>query len=139
MQLTISSVDCAPEELYDQLPIVADLIRQLPGDDRPDYWLAKTQRPIRWIKDNIEHSVDHLVLTARWAAPQIQAGVERLPVGIAYVTDETLLNDTRLEFRKCTYVAIGISTETSGAKRFRPLTHIFKGRIGRAFGADRLP
>jgi hypothetical protein len=137
MQLTISSVDYAPEGLYDQVPIVADLIRELPGDDRPDYWLAKTQRPIRWVKDNIEHSVTHLVLAARWAGTRIESGAEQLPVGIAYVTDLTVLHDCRLDLKKCAYVAIGISSETSGGRATRPLTSVLTGYIGRAFGTGK--
>jgi hypothetical protein len=40
-------MDDAPEDLYDQLPLVAELIRQLPGDDRPDFSLGALQMPIR--------------------------------------------------------------------------------------------
>jgi hypothetical protein len=108
MQLTISSIDYAPEELYEQVPIVAELIRELPGDDRPDYWLARSERPINWMKDNFQRTIDHLVLAAHWQATGIHAGAEHLPVAIAYVTDETLLEDERLDFEKCTYIAIGI-------------------------------
>ena len=46
MKLTITTVDYAPGELYDQTPIVVKLLRQLPGPDRPDYWLGETERPI---------------------------------------------------------------------------------------------
>jgi hypothetical protein len=134
MQLTISSVDYAPEALYEQTPIVVDLVRQIPGDDRPDYWLGEVQRPIRYIKDNHERSITHLILAARWAGTQISPGAEQLPVGIAFVTDSSLLEDTKLDFKKCDYVAIGISSETSGGKSMRPLTSTLAGRIGRAFG-----
>jgi hypothetical protein len=138
MQLTISSVDYAPEELYDQVPIVAELIRELPGDDRPDYWLAKSQRPIKWIKDNVENTIIYIILAARWAGTQISPGVDNLPVGIAYVIDETLLQDPRLDFKKCVYVAIGISSETSGGNNPPPLTSVLAGRIGRAFGVGKV-
>ena len=63
--------------------------------------------------------------------------MEQLPVGIAYVTDETLLEDDRLDSGKCSYVAIGISSETSGGKAPRPLTSILTGRIGWAFGMSK--
>jgi hypothetical protein len=65
MQLTISSIDFAPEELYGQTPIVAELIRELPGDDRPDYWLARSEQAINWIKDNVQHSITHLAWTSK--------------------------------------------------------------------------
>jgi hypothetical protein len=134
MQLTISSVDYAPEDLYDQVPIVVDLIRQIPGDDRPDYWIAKVQKPISWLKDNIPHEITHLIIAARWVGTAIAPGAENLPVGIGYVTDLSLLDDERLDFKKCEYTAIGLSTETSGGKTLKKLKSILTGNIGRAFG-----
>ena len=137
MQLTISSIDYAPEELYEQVPIVAELIGKLPGDDRPDYWVAHSERPIKWIKDNAQRSINHLVLAARWQGTQIHPGVEQLPVGIAYVTDDSLLDDERLDFKKCAYVAIGISSDTSGGKPARPITSVLAGNIPHAFGVGK--
>lgn len=134
MQLTISLVDYAPGDLYDQVPIVADLIREIPGEDRPDYWIAKVQHPITWLKDNIPQEITHLILAARWQGTSIAPGVENLPVGIAYVTDLSLLDDGHLDFKKCAYVAIGISTETSGDKPLKKLRSILTGSIARAFG-----
>ena len=134
MQLTITSVDYAPAELDEQVPIVAELIRELPGDDRPDYWLARASAPIRWVSPERERSITHLVLAARWQGTCIEPRVEHLPVGIAYVTDDTLLQDVRLDFAKCHYIAIGIASETSGGRSTRPLTSTLAGNIARAFG-----
>jgi len=137
MQLTISSIDYAPDELSEQVPIVAKLFRELPGDDRPDYWLARSERAINWIKDNARHSITHLVLAARWQGTQIHPGVEQLLVGIAYVTDRSLLDDERLDFKKCAYVAIGIASDTSGGRAARPITSVLAGNIAQAFGVGK--
>jgi hypothetical protein len=137
MQLTIWSVDYAPEELYEQVPIVAELIRELPGGDRPDYWLARSERAINWIKNNVQHSITHLVLAARWQGTQIHASVEQLPLGIAYVTDQTLLDHSSLDFKKCAYVAIGIASDTSRGKPTRPITSVLAGNIAQAFGVGK--
>lgn len=134
MQLTISSVDYAPAELDEQLPVVAELVREIPGNDRSDYWLVSSARPIRWISENIDHRITHLVLAARWQGTRIERGVEHLPIGIAYVTDDTLLDDSRLDLNKCKYIAIGIATDTSGGRSVRPRTTTLGGRIARAFG-----
>ncbi len=40
MRLAVTGVDHAPSELEDQTPFTIELIRQMPGPDRPDYWLA---------------------------------------------------------------------------------------------------
>jgi hypothetical protein len=111
MKLCISSVDYAPEDLYDQVPITIDLIREIPGDDRPDYWIGKATTDIKWLKENHEHKISFLILAARWEGTRIGPGAKDLPLGIAYVTDESLLQDNHLDFSKCEYVAIGISHE----------------------------
>jgi hypothetical protein len=137
MQLTVTTVDYAPEELHDQVPFTLELLRQLPGPDRPDYWLGRLETPIRWIDNNIERWITHMVLAARWEGTRIEPRVERLPLGIAYVTDDSLLEDNEVTFEKCRYVAIGISTETEGGRQPRKLTQIISGSIGKAFGTGK--
>ena len=41
MQLTITVVDHAPADLYGQVPLTIELLRETPGTDRPDYWLGE--------------------------------------------------------------------------------------------------
>ncbi|WP_150050587.1 hypothetical protein [Methylomonas rhizoryzae] len=134
MELTITSVDYAPEELYDQVPIVVKLLREIPGEDRPDYWLGEAKNPIKWIHENHEKEIKHLVLAARWEGTRIEPNAKDLPVGIAYVTDQSLLNDSRLNFSKCSYVAIGISHETSSGEPIEKNNNILAGTIGKLFG-----
>lgn len=134
MELTITSVDYAPEELDKQTPLVVHLLREMPGDDRPDYWLGEVETPIKWIHDNFEIEITHLILAARWEGTRIEPNVKDLPVGIAFVTDQSLLNDEKLDFKKCSYVAIGISYETGGGKPVKKNENILSGTIGRFFG-----
>ena len=134
MELTITGVDYAPEELHEQTPLVVKLLRVIPGDDRPDYWLGELKTPVRWIDQNHEKQITHVILAARWEGTRIEPNVKDLPVGIAYVTDMSLLNDQRLDFKKCVYVAIGFSQETGGGQPVRENTNILAGTIGRLFG-----
>jgi hypothetical protein len=116
MRLTISDVDYAPADLGPQTPLTVDLIRELPGPDRPDYWLGRLIKPLRWNRDGEGREVTHLVLAARLQGTRI--GRDRqLPVGIAYVTDPTLLQDARVDFGKCSYVAIGMAREDGSSRR----------------------
>ena len=137
MQLTITSVDYAPRDLHEQVPIVVDLIREIPGDDRPDYWLAALKTPIRWLVENHVREVTHLVIAARWEGTTIGAGAQSLPIGIAYVTDQSVLDDEHLDLAKCAYVAIGLSSESGDGVEPRPLRDILAGTIARAFGTGR--
>ena len=137
MQLTITTVDYAPPDLYEQVPIVVKLIRQVPGDDREDYWLGVLKTPIHWLVEDRIREVTHLVVVARWQGTSIADGVKNLPVGIAYVTDDSILNDVRLDLAKCSYVAIGIATETEGGTKPDPLEEILVGNIAPGFGTGK--
>lgn len=137
MELTITSVDYAPEELDAQVPLTIKLLREIEGDDRPDYWIGKSALPIRWIKDNQEQQIEYVVLAARWEGTKIGPGVECLPIGIAYVTDNSVLQDSRLDLKKCEYVAIGVACDTSGGRKASTLRKILAGTIGRAFGTGK--
>jgi hypothetical protein len=134
MDVVVSSVDYNPPELAEQVPFEFALLRVLPGPDRPDYWLGALHRPMRWIDDNVEKSVEHVIICARWAGTQIEAGFANLPIGIAYVIDPSLLNEPHLSFEKCQYVAIGIASDVSGGRPPPELTDILSGNIARAFG-----
>lgn len=114
MRIRITSVDNAPDELYEQTPFEAALLREVPGPDRPDYWLAELSRPLLWRRGAAETPVNYLVLAARWQGTKIGAGMRGLPVGIAYVVDESVLADAELDFAKCVYVAVGAADEITG-------------------------
>ncbi len=138
MELTISSVDYAPDDLCDQLPLRVALLRELPGPDRPDYWLGALVEPVRWVSDHEGFfEITHVVLTARWQGTSIAHGNTGLPVGIAYVVDQSLLDDDVLDFAKCRYVAIGIADDTTGGRTVMPLTSVLAGNIARLFGTGR--
>ena len=137
MQITITEVDYAPGELHDQVPFTVALERQLPGDDRPDYWLGAVDPPLLWIHRNHEVNVTHVVLAARWDGTEIAPGIEHLPVGVAYVTDSTLLTDEHLSLAKCAYVAIGLATDTSGGTSALPEVELQAGRIAPGFGTGK--
>jgi hypothetical protein len=138
VELTISSVDYAPGDLYDQVPLRVALLRQVPGPDRPDYWLGALGEPVRWVSDHKGFfEISHVVLSARWQGTSIGPGNTGLPVGIAYVLDMSLLDDEVLDFTKCRYVAIGIADDTTASRPVVPLTSPVAGKIARQFGTGR--
>ncbi len=47
--------------------------------------------------------------------------------------DPTLLDDQRLAFKKCVYIAIGLADDTSGGP-IAPLENVIAGNIAEAFG-----
>ena len=142
-KLSITSVDLGPEELKGQTPLLIELLRELPGPDRPDYWLGRAVNPIRWIEGGVERQITHVVAAARLPNTRIESRVENLPVGIAFVIDMSQLEDEALDFAKCRYVAIGVADDKSDADRPKSLDNVtsmvsvpagrLPGIIGRAF------
>jgi hypothetical protein len=110
------------------------LLRMIPGPDRPDYWLGVLDRPLRWIDGDRERVVKHVIVCARWQGTQIRALVQDLPVGLAYVTDATQVDDPSVSFDKCRYLAIGIAHENEGRPAPQGQVRSMAGRIARAFG-----
>lgn len=108
---TIADADFAPKDLHDQTPLRARLLRRIPGTDRPDYWLAELDRPITWRRVGGERQITHLVVCSRYEGTAISENMADLLVGIAYVTDQSLLDDEALDPGKCQYIAIG-TTDT---------------------------
>ncbi len=115
MRIRISNIDYAPKDLYSQTPFEAHIIRRIPGPDRPDYWIAELINPLQWEQNGKEKEISHLVLAARFVGDQMIRGIKDRPVGIAYVTDQSLLKDEKLAFQKSEYVAIGIIDDISSA------------------------
>lgn len=117
MALAITSVDYAPEDLYAQVPFLCSLLREIAGPDRPDYWLASLRQPLRWQRDGRETTVTHVILSARYVGEELTPQTRRIVVGLAYVTDDSLLDDARLDFAKCHYAAIGVAEFVADADR----------------------
>jgi hypothetical protein len=55
----------------------------------------------------VTRTIRHLVLWARWEGISIRPGAT-LPVGIAYVIDDSLLESKSFEVAQAGYVAIGL-------------------------------
>lgn len=104
----IASVDYEPEDLAAQIPCRGTLLREIPGPDGRDYWLASLASPISWKDGSEARSINFLVVSPRYAGERIHVPFpSRVTIGIAFVIDESVLNDRQLDFDKCRYVAIG--------------------------------
>ena len=107
MKAEIRSVDYAPGDLSQQAPFRVTLVRQLPGPDRPDYWLGQLEQPLTYREGERSSLIRWVVLASRLQGQAIVAGPGSVAVGIAYVLDEMQLELPHLDLAKCRYVAIG--------------------------------
>ncbi len=125
-ELKFKLIDCdyAPQDMENQLPITFSIIRQLPGSDTNDYWLAKCEKPIKYGDKNI----NYIVVGCRYVGSKLGKGVGNIALNVAYVIDESLLDDTNMNFEKCEYVAICIAEEL-GSDAAKVKTHNLGGCI----------
>ncbi len=107
LRFSIINADTAPDDLEPQLPIDITLIRSMCGADRSDYWLAKAEKTILWNAQSIQY----LIVAGRFVGRPIQRGAGKIALNVAYVIDESLLQDEKLDFQKCAYVAICMAEE----------------------------
>jgi hypothetical protein len=103
----ITELDSGPEELSRSLPLRMRLLRPLSAPDGSDYALAELAKPI----ERPDRSITHIIIGARLLGSRIGRGMKDFPVNIAYVIDNSLLNDETLDFAKGEYIAIGFATE----------------------------
>jgi len=114
MELTVKIVDYAPRELYEQVPFKIKVLRDVPGPERPDYYLGELIEPLFWNNDGQRVRITHVVISARWIGARIAPGVQDLGSNIAYVLDPTQITTAFLDSAKCRYVAIGLADENTG-------------------------
>lgn len=108
IKLRLINCDYAPADMEEQLPISCQLMRMIPGNDRLDYWLAKCDRPVKYGKT----IVNYLVLAPRFVGSKIEKGIGSIVINVAYVTNESIIEDSALDFDKCKYVAICDAVES---------------------------
>jgi hypothetical protein len=110
--IEISSISKGPKELTYQLPIAAKVIQQIPGKDRPDYFVAELEKSIFWVdeKKNINTEISYVVIASKKKSQSVESSMKDVILAIAYVTDESVLSDTTLSFKKCTYIADGVAS-----------------------------
>jgi hypothetical protein len=110
MKLTISSVDYAPKELENQLPLIIDLIKSF-SEKNITYWVGKLKKPINWSESGSDQEITSLVIMARWVGNQIKSPLINMPINIYYVIDESFIDGPQIDMEKCKYIAIGVATQ----------------------------
>jgi hypothetical protein len=129
----LTRLDLGPAELEKALPIRADALRVMPGPDRPDYLLARFEKPLKYrtpvgfemeradptLRGRDEQGdfviVQGIVVCARFVGQGFRSGMRDLAINVAYVIDNTLANDPRIDFAKLEYVAVGFIDDAEAA------------------------
>ena len=136
MDLRLRSVAFKTGDKSDDVPLKVTLLRQIPGPDRPDYWIGALEKPFQWISGSEPgaFNITHLILATQWEETSVRPGVTRLPVGIAFVVDPSLLDDRELDLDKIRYVALGIADDPDAKPSTGSWSSKVAGVITGAFG-----
>lgn len=106
MKLLISSVDTGPDELTSALPINARLVRQLPGPDRPDYWLVQIVSPLSLQVRGKQIECKHAVIAARFFGYSLDLPTVSIAIGFAIVVDDAQIIEPEVKFQYIEYLAV---------------------------------
>ena len=107
IRFEIINADFGPRGLEEQLPMKITILRQLPGLDTPNYWLAKCDKPLKWKEQNCD--INYLIVGCRFEGVKMEKGAKMMALNVAYVTDESILGDDKTSFDKCAYVAVCVA------------------------------
>lgn len=105
MLLLIDSFDGLPPGGYE--PMAIDVIRQLESDDGSEWWLGRIQNEISYVKDGHELTIKYVIVAPGWIGMTFNGDFDGYRVNLAYVIDESLLEDSKIDFTKTDYVAFG--------------------------------
>jgi len=83
------------------------LLKPLSNPDGSDYALAALENAISWNSKRI----DFIIIGGRFEGSRVGRGMKDLPVNIALVIHNSIVNDNVLDFQKGEYVAIGFCDE----------------------------
>ncbi|WP_454231372.1 hypothetical protein [Mycolicibacterium fortuitum] len=138
-RITVSSLafrdlPAGPAELRDELPLVATVLRVIPGPQgRGEFWCARLERPVKYrIGDAFDTTrcqpeflghdsagqflwIQIIVMSAHHPGQRIQPGITTgMQVDVAYVVDLTLGQDSALDPAKVDYAGIAIVDDQPG-------------------------
>lgn len=99
-QLVISETVDTIEALDGVMPVFLTPQHMLPNDERPDIWLAQVDPPLLWgPAEDEEMAINYLLITPEAEDPLLKPIYEQT-VQLSMVTDESLLQDSKLDAAK---------------------------------------
>lgn len=137
-RITVSTVafrdlPAGPAELRDELPLVATVLRVVPGPQgRGEFWCARLERPVKYRIGDVFDTrrcqpeslgndsagpflwIQIIVMSAHHPGQRIQPGITGMQVDVAYVVDLTLGQDSALDPAKVDYAGIAIVDDQPG-------------------------
>ena len=94
------------EELIEKKYLFVQYVKRLHNEDNSDYLLCKLLSPVTG-----KEQITYLVVGGRFENQLIKKGIKNLTVNIAYVTNNSLLDEDYMDFSKGEFVGFGKATD----------------------------
>lgn len=99
-QFVISKTRDEIDALDGVMPVFLTPLHMLPSDQRPDIWLVQVDPPLLWgPSEDEEMAINYLLITPESDDPLLKPIYEQT-VQLSMVTDESLLQDSKLDTAK---------------------------------------
>ena len=112
LYFSINDIDTGPIELRDRLPVAGMIFEKLNHEDGSEYYLATLKEPFQ----RQGRQITYIIVGARNLGEHISPKMKDFPVNIAYVIDDSLINQKNMDFNKGEFAAIGFATDISVEK-----------------------
>jgi len=106
LKVILTQFENAPSWLDSYSSLTLKPLRPLSSSDGSQYILSELVTPIV----RAERTITHFVVGARMKGEKLRKGAKDLPVNIAIVTDNSLLDDDEMDFEKGEFIAHGIGS-----------------------------
>ncbi|WPO76859.1 hypothetical protein [Flavobacterium sp. KACC 22761] len=97
----------------DASEVSGKIIKRLNGADGSEYYLVKLHQTLEYRELNQKPllKTDYLIVGGRFQEQPLQPGANKTVVNVAIVKDQTLINDSELDFNKAIFAGYGEATE----------------------------
>lgn len=109
LYFSITGIESGPVGIEDKLPIMGMIFNKLNHEDGAEYYLSLLKEPL----ESKGRKITHIIIGGRFLGQHIGPKMKDLPVNIAYVIDNSLLDQEDMDFTKGEFVAIGFATDIS--------------------------
>ena len=112
LYFSINDIDTGPIELRERLPVAGMIFEKLNHVDGSEYYLATLKK----LFQSEGRKITYIIVGARNLGEYISPKMKDFAVNIAYVIDDSLINQKNMDFNKGEFAAIGFATDISFEK-----------------------
>lgn len=106
LPIEITKLVDGPDALLQSAPIKGVIVDRKNSDDGSEYYLVDLDAEL--LIDDV--AINYLLISTNLVGGAISPGMTELAVNIALVVDESLLNDSAMDFSKSKFATVGFAT-----------------------------